>query len=296
VSVAAQLNFVRALYASRRISTQEYVFFAASPLEALHDDRWLKKRYDDELTPIVTSIDAIRETHGLTRDEEWLPGEKPPECFRLEDEYTSILNLHFARTLREFRLDDLADLYEHNRHEFDRLRERGRRSTFHADELVPALRDIVVRYEEDARRAAAAGAYSAAVTLLAAGLEGLLVLRCLRSRNKATKVAQRLASRQRLRSLDDPTKWHFDRLIEVCLSAGWLPPVSTLVAQYSPARLAHLLRILRNHVHPGKHARERPWLETDEQDYKDAEAIYLVLLSTLGRVPRPRRHNSPPTP
>src|SRR5260370_38509814 len=124
-------------------------------------------------------MNAIRKANGLTRDEEGARGQEPPEYAQLEDQYTSALNLHFTRALREFRLDDLAELYEHRRHEFDRLRERGRRSTFHHDELVPALRDIVVRYEEDARRAAAAGAYSAAVTLLAAGVEGLHVLRCL---------------------------------------------------------------------------------------------------------------------
>jgi hypothetical protein len=180
------------------------------------------------------------------------------------------------------------DLHEQNRAEFKRLRERGRRSVFHRDELASSIRDIVVRYEEDARKAAFAGAYSAAVTLLGAGIEGLLILRCLRSNQKALRIAQELPKplRSRARNLEDPSRWTFEVLIEVCLKAGWLRPVSTEIADFDTAGLAHLLRSMRNHVHPGKHARERPWLETDERDYKDAEAIYVALLSTLGHIRR----------
>ena len=78
----------------------------------------------------------------------------------------------------------------------------------------------------------------------------------------------------------------FETLIEVCLEAGWLPPVETSVARYDTAGLAHLLRLMRNHVHPGRHAREKPWSETDEREYQDADAIYVVLPSTLGKVRR----------
>jgi hypothetical protein len=195
-----------------------------------------------------------------------------------------VLDRHFLETLREFGLNDLADLRERNPEEYERLWERGRRSVFHQDELILALRDIVVRYEEDAKRAASASAYSAAVTLLGAGVEGLLLLRCLRSKNKAGRTARELPRRYRPRYPDDPTTWNFDSLIEVCFRAGWLPPVATAVADYNPADLAHLIRRMRNHVHPGKHARDRAWIETDERDYRDAEAIYLILLSTLGHI------------
>jgi hypothetical protein len=152
---------------------------------------------------------------------------------------------------------------------------------FHKDEITSALKDIVVRYEEDAHRAASAKAYSAAITLLGAGLEGLLLLRCLRSKQKSLRVARALPKQQRPRFPDDPTKWSFETLIDTCLAAGWLPPVSTSVAQYNPAGLAHILRLMRNYVHPGRHARERPWSVADKDDYKDAEAIYVTLMSRI---------------
>jgi len=270
----------QALYASRRISRQEYIFFAASPVEGIHESRWIDGEYE-ELQPIQQAIDAVLKESGLGPDEYWAIGEGPEKYTSLNDQYSAILEKNLLRTLREFGLNDLADLREQNPDGFEKLRERGRRSVFHKEEIVFAIKDIVVRYEEDARRAASAKAYSAAVTLLGAGVEGLLLLRCLRSKQKSLRVASTLPKRQRPRFPDDPTKWNFETLIDTCLAAGWLPPVSTPVAQYDPAGLAHTLRLMRNYVHPGRHARDRPWLETDEEDYKDAEAIYVTLLAAV---------------
>jgi hypothetical protein len=41
---------------------------------------------------------------------------------------------------------------------------------------------------------------------------------------------------------------------------------------------------MRNYVHPGRRAREQPWSEADVRDYEDANAIYVVLFSILGKV------------
>ncbi len=271
----------KALYAARRISHQQYVFFASSPVDRVHEARWLDGLYDADLHEINRALDAINESHGLQPGEYWPVGKGPADYLRLNEEHDRVLKIAFNRTLREFGLRDLADSNEDAPDIFDRLRERGRRSVFHKDDLVPVLKDIVIRYEEDARRAAAARCYSAAITLLGAGMEGVLLLRCLRSKKKALGVASALPKRQRPRFTEDPTTWSFQTLIDVCLVAGWLPPISSSVAQYSPAGLAHILRQMRNYVHPGKYARERPWSEPDEGEYKDAEAIYFSLLATV---------------
>jgi hypothetical protein len=284
VRAAKLVALARALYNSRRISTQHYVLFAVSPVEGVHEGRWLDGHYEDELGPISRAIDMLQKEHGLEPDEFWAHGEGPEEYTRLNNQFEAVLDTKFLKVLREFSLDDLADLKERTPLEFEQLRERGRRSVFHRDEDALAIRDIVVRCEEDARRAASVKAYSAAVTSLGAGVEGLLLLRCLRSRQKARRTANKLPKRLRPRFPDDPTRWTFETLIEVCLKAGWLPPVETAVAQYNTGGLAHLLRLMRNYVHPGKYAREKPWSKTDEREYQDADAIYIVLLSTLGKV------------
>jgi hypothetical protein len=257
------------------------------PVEGIHEARWIDGRYDDALRAISEAIDRVRVAHGLKEDEHWQLGEGPAEYEALNEKYDAILEREFVATLREFRLDDLADLKVRDSAKFDRLRERSRRSVFHRHEYVRALRDVVTRYEEDARKAASAGAFSAAVTALGAGVEGLLLLRCLRSRTKAHRLAGRLPRRVRPRQPAEPGTWSFETLIEVCLASGWLKPIRTSVAEFSTAGLAHLIRAMRNHVHPARSAKERPWCQTGERDYRDAESIYLVLLTRLG--PRRRR-------
>lgn len=273
-----------ALYEARRISTQEFIFYASSWIEGVHESRVLEGRYDHDLEPISASLERIKREAGLHPDEDWLVGEGPTEYRRLTKKYDVILRRHFVATLREFGLQDLARRQDLSPDEFERSRERGRRSVFHRDELRAAIKDIVLRHESEAQKAAATAAFGAAVTSLGAGLEGLLLLRCLRSRQKAQDIAKNLPKPKRPRNAEDPTTWGFETLIEVCFQAGWLPPVTTPVARYSPAGLAHLLRVMRNHIHPGRQAREEPWLEPDERDYDDAEAIYVILLSTLGNI------------
>ena len=271
----------QALYAARRVSRQEYVLFASFPVEEVHEARWIDGQYERDLGDISRQMDELEREYGLASDEYWPRDQAPRAYQRLSDEYSACLEIEFVRALRDFGLNDLADLKESHPEEFDRLRERGRRSVFHRDEIVAVLKDIIVQYEAEARRAASAKAYSAAITLLGAGLEGLLLLRCLKSKRRALLVSKKLPRKLRPPESDDPTKWRFETLIETCRAAGWLPPVVTSVAQYDSAGLAHSLRSMRNFVHPARRARERPWSEADEGDYRDAEAIYVVLMSKM---------------
>ena len=280
-----QVALSKALYLSRRISRSEYVCFASEPVSTLNEERWLDGQFKNELHKIEEQIHAIDKESGLLPDRYW-PNTHAPEEFQnrynaLETQYSAVIESHFRAALREFGLDDLANLRESNSEEFDRLRERGRRSIFHKSEHVHVLKDIVVRHEEEAFRAASAKVYTAGIILIGAALEGLLLIRCLRSKQTAIRTAGKLPKRQRPSHLADPSKWKFDALINICLSAGWLPCISTEYAQYAPATLADILREMRNRVHPGRCMRESPWSETDERDYKDAEAIYVTLRSKL---------------
>jgi hypothetical protein len=145
----------------------------------------------------------------------------------------------------------------------------------------------VIQYEADCRKAATARAYRAAITSLGAALEGLFVLRCIRSAKKALLVANSL--QKRLRPRGSITDWSFETLIETCSKAGWLPAVSTSMADYDPAALAHTLRRMRNFVHPARRARERPWSELDDADYRNADSIYVILRrKMLGKLKKNR--------
>jgi len=279
--IAKSIAQVYALYEARLINTQQYFYLAVWYADLLHDERVISGKYESELSPISEAIEKIESDNGLKNGEFWLKGEGPKEYELLNNTYNSILDQKFIEVLREVGLIEIAYMKEHDPVELARLCERGRRSFYDRDEYTAVLRDVVIRYEKDAQRAAAAKAYTATVTLLGAGAEGLLLLRCLQAKLKASQYANKLSKRKRPQFPDDPTTWTFEQLIEVCEHAKWLVPVETKIAKYSTAGLTHVLRRMRNQVHPGKLAHMSPWLETDERDYADAEAIYHVVLSTV---------------
>ena len=138
---------------------------------------------------------------------------------------------------------------------------------FHSDESLLAMRDIVYRYRQESRQAASAGAFSAAVTILGAAIEGTLALRCLKSEKKAKSIARQLVGKAKLHNPDDVMKWSFDNLVNVCDKAGWLSPINRTFAVVQTAALVSVVRKMRNLVHPGKAVREIPWSEIGQAEY-----------------------------
>jgi hypothetical protein len=263
---------------ARLISFQEYAFYVSSTVSPIHEDRVFRYVYP-EFIEIEARIDAVERSHGLSPDESWHKGEGPAEFQALSAEYGAADERRYVEALYEFGADDLAKLYAEDRIEYTRRRERGRRHVFHRDDSREAITDAVKRYEAEARRSAQVGAYTGAIILLGAAVEGLLLLRCLRSQKKAHAVASSLPKKARP-SNDDLLRWNLDNLIEVCLAAGWLPLVDTGSLEIRPDKLAHLLRVMRNGVHVGRVAKERPWIATEREDYEQAEAIYTTVYAT----------------
>lgn len=122
VKAMKSVKVAKALYLSRRISTQEYVFFAASPVENVHEGRWFDGAYDSDLKLIKNRMKEIEEEYDIGPDE-YLPLSEGPEEYRqLNTQHDEILGRKLTDTLREFHLDDLADLHENNPKEFRRLK------------------------------------------------------------------------------------------------------------------------------------------------------------------------------
>lgn len=271
------ISIIQLLHASGRIGRQQYVFLSSYIAESIHSERLLSGLYNSQLAPISAQIEEIESTYMSIQDNEWIDGEEPEEYKFLDTQYNKILEEKLVEVLRELKLAELAELRTIKLNEYEILRERGRRHMFHGDELEAIVEDIAIRYEEDARKAAEAQAYFAAIISLGASMEGIFLLRCLKSKNEAISIAKTLRKAGR-----DPTKWGFDTLIEVCSNSGWLKPVETSQAVYDSAKLAHLVRNLRNSVHPGRQAIDRPWLEPNEQEYNDAKSIYILIKESLG--------------
>lgn len=276
----AMVEFAFVLYLARRVSLQEYTFLVAQAAEVVHDGRIDDQQYS-EIRALSDAMHAIEVAHGLKPNEYWLKNDAPPEWRALSAKWDAAAVRRLSETFVELEDGKVSVLFAQERTEFERLRERGRRAFFHKGELVPSLADTVKRYEIEARAAAAHNAYTAAVTMMGAALEGLLLLRCLRSPVKASRTAQDLPPKKRPKTGSSPSMWTFDTLICVCLSAGWLPAIEMPNMSASPAGLANLLRQMRNNIHPGRVCTERPWVEAERRDFEDAEVIYTTLFATV---------------
>ncbi|MDD3276661.1 MAG: hypothetical protein PHP93_06400 [Kiritimatiellales bacterium] len=273
------ISLIKARYLARKISRVEYVYLTYDPVIFFHEERLFIGRAYDDLKELDHQMLGIEKKYGLASNQCWEKGAGPPEHVVLQERWEELADEKIIETLVEFGLEDLGKMFSENRDRLDDLNERGRRAVKFRHETVPALRDIISRYEACARQVVEAKAYSAAVILLGSCIEGVLLLRCLNSPCKASRVAKSIRRGLRPKNFEDITSWRFATLIEVCLQALWLPHISTEFVEYDSASLAHMLRHLRDCIHPGKMAREKPWIEFEERDYQDANAIYLALAS-----------------
>jgi hypothetical protein len=278
--VKGHLELINALLYANRISLQEYTFVVAMAAEGIHDERMMNGSYP-EFKEINLKIDMVKRSHGLTADEDWVKGEGPSEYWALEADYSAAFDARLVETLIELGAAEIAGIFSSNRMEFNLHRERGRRAFFHRDDSREALSDVVLRYEREAKSAASVQSYTAAVAMLGAAVEGLLLMRCLRSKKRATEVASKLPKAKRPKNIVNPFKWTMDTLISTCLKAGWLPDVETTSITIYPDQLAHVLREMRNTIHPGRISIDRPWAEVDERDYQQAKVIYTTLFTSL---------------
>ena len=279
-SVAAWVRLAHSMYRSLRISWAQYVFQVAIAVENLHEHRREEGQYDSDIGALTSELEALDES-GVDIDDRHYAD--------LSEQLDDILDTKFALALREVGAAEVAAIYERDRSLFDELRERGRRSQHHQGHYTPALRDVVAEIQAEALVAAGAGNYRSAVTLLGAALEGILLMRCLRSATRAKRVAAELPRRLRGRATGEPQTWTFEILIEVVSRAGWLGPIESEVGAYRPEALAHSLRNMRNWIHPAREAAARPWQGVFEQDYELANALYTLVRAALGRSRSARR-------
>lgn len=250
----SMVELALALYLARRVSLQEYTFLVGQAAERVHEGRLGDQQYP-EIRELSDAMQAVEAAHGLNQNEYWPKNDAPPNWRALADKWDAAAEIRLAETLVELEGGRASELFASDRTEFERLRERGRRAFFHKTELVPALADTVRRYEIEARAAATAGAYTAAVALIGAALEGLLLLRCLRSPAKSSKTAQTLPAKKRPKAQGSQSTWTFDTLIEVCPSRG-------------------LVALNRNTQHVSQPRRSRPPPQADAQQYTSWPHLY----------------------
>lgn len=135
-----------------------------------------------------------------------------------------------------------------------------------------ALLSLIDRYHTEAQRAAKARAYYAACALIGSALEGSLLAMCTVRKSEVEQHIAALAPDQR------PPKaaqdWALNQLIALAAALAWLPARPNKHARRRIGDWIHVVRELRNLVHPGKHIREYPRVRVGSRHWSDAQALF----------------------
>lgn len=244
-------------------------------VETVHDERCFNGSYDEDLASINAQIDEIRLREGLDEDEDWGIGEGPEDWNELNNQYEKILDMKFEETLREFGLNDIANLYRDDRETYDARREEGRCLVFEDTNELETLSTLHKQFEAEAEICAQGKAYLAAATMIGAAVEAALLFACLNRRNDALEARDRLPRNKRPESAN-PKYWRFAELVQIAREAGWLPDFEVEDEILSSHALIDMVRHLRNMSHPARHLSDKGVPDVEHR-YKNARATYVLL-------------------
>lgn len=275
------LDIAEARFNAGEISEEERAFHRRYALENLiYESRLLNGYYEDVLGPISEKIKKVQSDHGLTDDEYWPKGEGPPEYIELNAEYEQQLDLKLVEVFREFGADDLAEFFLNDRENFDTHSELGRKSIF-VDNDIARLNDLATGYEREALLSQENEAYLGASVMMCAAIEARLLVKCLSNDEKVRKAATELGLTNKVLKSKNPLAWKLETLIEISSQAGWIPNVETERFIFSGKGIAHLLREVRNRVHPHVQLKKKLGLSFGREQYKDVEAAHRVIREFL---------------
>lgn len=275
------LDVAEARFRAGEISEQERAFHRRYALENLvHESRWLNGYYEDVLEPISASIKQLQSEHGLADDEYWPTGEGPPEYAELNAAYERQLDSKLVEIFREFGADDLAALFLSDRESFDSHTELGRKSIF-VDDEVARLNELANGYELEVEFSKGGEAYLSASIMLCAAIEARLLIKCLSNEQRARDAACELGLTNKVLKSKNPIAWKLETLIEISAQAGWIPNVETERFVFSGKAIAHMLREVRNRVHPHVQIKKKLGLSFGREQFKDVEAAHKIIREFL---------------
>ena len=147
----AWLDTVQSAEAAGVLNPSYRLLLTLCPIERVHDERCLGGLYESDLCDIKADLDAIREREGPDDDEDWRIGDGPEDWEQLQKQYSGVLDRKFEETLREYGLDDIADLYNMDREAYEAQREAGRRMALGVISETEQIHAVKKRLEVEAR-------------------------------------------------------------------------------------------------------------------------------------------------
>lgn len=269
------IDFVKAKNKSGEISQPDYIFRASFYVITIHEDRWLNQQYRNDLDPISQKIENIERENGLDKDQYWKLDEGPKEWQKLNQEYNKILESKLVDVFKEFDLNEIANLIEDDKEEYDRLYEAGRKNTFNTKSEIEKLSLIVEKYKREAQIAEQNDAYFATTVFSGAAIEALLLKEVLKKPDQVDEIINAMPKRKKPTS--DPKRWGLSDLINIANKAEWLTSIQIENNFYLLDQLAHAVRLFRNFLHPGRILREMSTVGIEKSQAELASSILFIL-------------------
>ncbi|MBU2713811.1 hypothetical protein [Zooshikella harenae] len=268
-------------YQAGLLSEQEYIYYQYYAVVALiHETRWLKGHYSNELNSVSKKMRDIEKLHGLAQEEYWAKGNAPLDYQLLAQEYETVLESKLEEEFIEFASKDVSELFIKDKSKLEALSEIGRRSIFIKDE-IERLNDLAVIYESESKVNEDGEAFFSASIMLAAAMEARLIVQCILNREDVRNVLLSMGlSNKKLKS-KNPLNWKLNILIEVSANAGWLPDLEIDDIVFSSKMVGHTLRSTRNFVHPGMHVKRKAPLALGKEQFKNMKAAYILVSKLL---------------
>jgi len=250
-------------------------------VEQIHNKRCISGAYNKDLENINSQMRTIEKLEGLGELEYWPIGEGPEDWNHLSDQYDKISDMKFEETLREFGLEDMANLYHVDRKAYEARREQGQVTIFSKTPELDKLSFVQKHFESEFNACAKVGAYLAASIMIGAAIESTLLFACLNDPN-ATSAARAKLNENDRPSGKNPKSWGLKSLIDIAFAADWFPNLEIDGVTLNSEYLAGIIRKSRNSVHPSRHLR-LGGNKDFKHAFRDSKAAYTILKWSLAR-------------
>lgn len=123
----------------RGLVRSEVAFYALTYILEMMDQEASEELYDKEPRKgLYKKWDAIKKREGLEKDEEFLEGEGPKDLLTVLKKLDQLDAALYTGLMRKYGEGEMAELWLHNRAEYDRQRDAGEKMLYAEPELVRA--------------------------------------------------------------------------------------------------------------------------------------------------------------
>jgi len=117
----------------------EVAFYVLAYILEMMDQETSGPLYDKEPRKgLWKKWDAIKKREGLEEDEEFLEGDEPKDLLTVLKKLDQLDAAHYTGLMRKYGEDEMAELWLHNRAEYDHRREAGKKMLYAEPEIARA--------------------------------------------------------------------------------------------------------------------------------------------------------------